>query len=140
MVVSIKRKRIVIMCFAVIFLFFSSAAIVPQVNSKPIVEKFNTINQSQRSVGRLQHLLPDELVQDGLFEWLIQLIQTMIQLVFKLIEVVQNIISIIHLIENLIDALQILFQLIQQLIELIQDIFPATLNISTGLLPQINDY
>lgn len=137
MVVGIKRNSIVVMCFAVVFLFISSAAIVPQVNSKPIIEKFESIDQSQENVVQLQDFLPEKIVQNGLFEWLIQLIQTLIQLVFKLIEVVQNIISIIHLIENLIDALQILFQLIQQLIELIQDIIPNALNVSTELFPEI---
>lgn len=139
MVIVIKRKHIVVMCFAVVFLFISSAVIVPQVNSKPVIEKIETIDQSQGTVAHLQHLFPNDFVQDGLFEWLIQLIQTLIQLVFKLIEVVQNVISLIHLIEDLINALQILFQLIQQLIELIQDIIPNTVNISTGSFLEINN-
>ena len=140
MVIGIKKSSTIVLCFAVVFLFFSSAAIVPQVNSKPVIEKFESIDQSQENVVQFQGFLPEKIVQNGLFEWLIQLIQTLIQLVFKLIEVVQNIISIVHLIENLIDALQILFQLIQQLIELIQDIIPSSLNVSTELISEINNY
>jgi len=112
---------------AVAFLFLTTAIVMPQINSKPVMDKVNYIENNREKFKENFKLFSGEHIQaDGILEWLMQLIRTLIQLIFRLIEVVQDIINIVSLIQSLINALQILFQLIQQLIELIQDIIPST--------------
>lgn len=122
-----NRKLIMHMSIAVVFLFLSTAILMPQVNSKPVMDKLDYIDRNKEKIEEDFNLFSSEHIQaDGILEWLMQLIRTIIQLVFRLIEVVQDIMNIVNLIDNLINALQILFQLIQDLIQLIQDVIPST--------------
>lgn len=118
----------IIQCaIAVAFLFISTTTLMPQVNSKPLMDKVDFLEQNREKYGKEFELLSSENTgTNGLLEWLMQLIRTLIQLTFKLIEVVQDFINIVNLIENLINAIQTLFQLIEQLIELIQNVIPST--------------
>ena len=130
----------IMLSLSLAFLFISTATIIPHANSKPVMKKITVLEeQKERINNKADILLSSNIIGDGIFEWLIQLIRTIIQLVFRLIEIVQNIINIISLIENLINAIQILFQLIQQLIQLIQDLFPSTVVISFILKNKISN-
>ena len=120
-----NRKLMVNISIAVTFLFLSTALLMPQVNSKPVMDKIDYLERNRKKIEDEFNLFSTGIGKvDGILEWLMQLIRTLIQLVFRLIEVVQGIIDIVNLIDSLLNALQILFQLIQQLIQLIQEVIP----------------
>lgn len=125
---QIKNNIIKTISFAVIFFFIISATLIPQVYSKPVMNKITSLEENETVLEKNINL---KFFATGIIDWLMQLIKTIIQLIYRLINIVQGLISIANLIESLINAVQTLFQLIEQLISLIQEIFnPSSLLIT----------
>jgi len=93
----------VTLSISVAFLFISTVTFLPPVQSKPVMNKINVLEEKNQlwSGPDQKSGLIQNVKLDGIIEWLIQLIKTIILLVFKLIEVVQNLINLVNLIQNL---------------------------------------
>jgi len=106
-----------------ILLMISTVTAVPQVNSNPLMDKINEIEEYKRIIDeKVTNKNPD--VESGwLIDLLIQIIQWVIDIVQQMINFVLEIFGIVELIEYLISLIVNLFELIMALIDFIVDIF-----------------
>lgn len=117
-----KKIRIGIGVFGIIFLLISVTTTVPATHSKPLmtsIEKIEDLEQELSSITETK----TSLAAQGIIDILIQLITLIINLVIEIVTIVQNIMTLVAIIQNLISAVQLLFSMIGQLIDLITQLF-----------------
>jgi len=117
-----KKLRIGIGVFGIIFLLISVVTTVPATHSKPLmtsIEKIEDLEQELSSITASK----TTLAAQGIIDILIQLVSLIINLVIEVVKVVQNIMTLVAIIQSLIAAVQLLFDMIGQLIDLITQLF-----------------
>jgi len=102
-------------------LLISTVSAVPQIQSQPTMDMFDTLDQEKNLVDKLADL--SEVLPGGLIDFIIQLITMIIQIVITLIDFVSELMGVIGLIQALIDSIYTLIDLVTQFIEMITDLF-----------------
>lgn len=97
---------------ATVLMMVSAATAVPVNNGKKIIENVDKIKNIRESNA--------ELFKNGLFDWLIDLINLTIQLIIQIVNVVQSVLGLISLIKNLINGISEIISLIQDIIDIIK--------------------
>ena len=111
-----------------ILLMISTVTAVPQVNSNPLMDKINEIEEYERIIDEKLATINPDVENGGLIDLLIQIIQWLIALVQQIINFILDIFGLVELIEYLKGLIVALFELIMSLINFIIDIFtPDTL-------------
>ena len=106
-----------------ILLMISTVTAVPQVNSNPLMDKINEIEEYERIIDEKLVAINPDVENGGLIDLLIQIIQWLIALVQQIINFILDIFGLVELIEYLISLIVSLFELIMALIDFIIDIF-----------------
>jgi phage-related protein len=104
-------------------LMISTVTAVPQVNSDPLMDKINEIEENKRMIDEKLASINPDIETGGLIDLLIQIIQWIIALVQQIIDFILDIFGLVELIEYLIGLIVTLFELIMSLIDFIIDIF-----------------
>ena len=104
-------------------LMISTVTAVPQVNSDPLMDKINEIEENKRMIDEKLAAINPDIETGGLIDLLIQIIQWIIALVQQIIDFILDIFGLVELIEYMIGLIVTLFELIMSLIDFIIDIF-----------------
>jgi hypothetical protein len=111
-----KKAVISIGVFLVAILMISTATAVPTTQSKPVMDIVNTIEEQEQKIELL------DVLPQGIFDTIWQLLLALYNLIMKIIEVVNTVLTIVQLVQALINGIQTLLQMIQEFIALINDL------------------
>jgi hypothetical protein len=122
----IKEMKKFVLLFWSIFIsliMISTVSAVPQVNSNPLMEKINIIEENIKLIneGLVENFVDVET--GGLIDLLRDIIEWLINIVQEIINLILEIFNLVDLIEDLIQLITTLFDLIMSLINFIIDIF-----------------
>lgn len=112
-------RRRDIWTFLSVFIIFSTAVILPNVQGKPIIDKLQKIEEEKNIITKnIQNIAgpPSPL---GLIDLIIALIKLIISIINEIINIILKIFNIIALIEYLLERIAYLIQLIADLIQTI---------------------
>ena len=115
-----------------LFLIVSIPLLFPQITSQPIKSYLCNIDQEEKSLDSLYSLKESNFFNkehqfQGLFDWIIMILQFILTMIQKLIVLITKAIQLVSLLERVIDAIQVLINVINQLIQAILDIFDPDL-------------
>ena len=111
-----KKGVISIGVFFVAILMISTATAVPTTNSKPVMDIVNTIEKQEQKLELL------DVLPQGIFDTIWELLLALFNLIMKIIEVVNTVIAIVQLVQALINGIQMVLQMIQDVITLIKNL------------------
>ena len=113
---EMKKFTLILGSIFISIIMISTVSAVPQVNSNPIMDKINIIEENKKIIENTLSLINPDVENGGLIDLLMQLIQW-------LINIVQEIITLILQIFNLVDLVEDLIQLIVTIIVLLPMVF-----------------
>ena len=118
-------KRIFLLLGTVLtaMLMISTVTAVPNVNSNPLMDKINEIEETKKMIDDKLDNINFEVTTTGIIDILIQIIRLIISFVQQLISLILDIFGLIELIEYLISLIVTLIELIMALVNYIIDLF-----------------
>ena len=108
--------------FLSVFILFSAGVIVPHVQSKPIVDALQKIEEEKNIAAKNIKNIAMPPLPLGLIDLIIALIKLIIAIINEIINIILKIFNIIALIEYLLERIAYLIQLISNLIQTIIDL------------------
>ena len=118
-----KKFYFYICLFFVIFSMISTVTALPKINSDPIMNKINMIEENGLIISEKISYIKINLENSGLIDLLIRIIQWLITLVERIIDLVLEIFILIEILNYLIELISSLFDAILDLINKIFEIF-----------------
>ena len=115
-----KRKHLLAGILVIISLLMSTTILIPQAQSKPVMDKVNAIEKS--------NILFEKIIQikglgitSGFFDWLKELILLLLDIIAQIQLIVGLVFGIINSIKGILSAIQLLITAIPELIQMISD-------------------
>ncbi len=111
-----------------LFLVTSIPILFPPVTSQSVDPYLSTIRKKEEKLDSLcllkeSDFLEKGILYEGIFDWIIMILQFILTLIQKLIVFVSNAIQLVFLLERVMNAIQVLIDVINQLIQAILDLF-----------------
>jgi len=118
-----KRIFLILWSIFTALLMISTVSAVPKVNSDPIMDKIDVIEEYKKLIDEEVNDMLLDVETGGLIDILIQLIQWIINFVQQLISLILQIFGLVDLIEYLINLIVTLYEVIMAFIDFILSIF-----------------
>jgi hypothetical protein len=111
-----------------LFLVTSIPILFPPVSSQSVEPYLSTIRKEEEKLDSLCLLQESDFLKkgilfEGIFDWIIMILQLILNIIQKLIIFITNAIQIVFLLERVMNAIQVLIDVIYQLIQAISDLF-----------------
>lgn len=127
--IQLSKRFILIKVIFSLFLIISLSVLMPAVTSQPFHTLESQINQQKKNIDFFSSMknknaaLGNSPEAQGLFDWLIMLLNFVITILESLVNLISNAIQLINLLERVIQVFSILLNAINQLIDAIVDLF-----------------
>ena len=118
-----KRIYLIIFSFFTVSLLLSTVSAVPKVNSDPLMDKIDYIEETFNFLDKETKCFLSDIENGGIIDFLKQIIQWIIGIVEQLISIVLELFGLIELIEYLFSLVMTLYEMILDLIDFILNIF-----------------